>query len=217
MLSHPTTSLARRPLATRRQVVVAALAPTARVANLGRAALTVAFAAIPTIVTLARGDHVVSAPVILACLLGGATLGWAVEDPTADLLAPMPVSSPVRATLRVVLVALVATFGVGLILLVVALGPGLSSDVVDRGPEAAAAAAVALAVGLIAVRRGERAAGPVAVTAGLLGTASVTALAYRWPTVLPTFASGPTHNRWWVLACVGAAVAIRTGRDPGRR
>jgi hypothetical protein len=217
MLSHAITSFAERPPATRRRVVVAALVPTARVSNLGRAALTVALAAVPTVVTVARGDRVVTTPLILVCLLGGAALGWAVEDTTADVLAPLPVSSPVRATLRMLFVAVVATFGVAVAVLVVALGSGLPADILDRVPESAAAAAVALAVGLVAVRRGERAAGPVAVTAGVLGAAFVAALAYRWPTLLPTFVSGPTHDRWWLLATAGAAVAIRAGRDPGRR
>jgi len=217
VLSHATTSLAERPPATRRRVVVAALVPTARVSNLGPAALTVALAAIPTVVGVARGDSVVTSPLIVVCLVGGAALGWAVEDATADVLAPLPVSSPVRATLRMLFVAVVATFGMASAVLVVALRSGLPARILDRLPEAAAAATVALAVGLVAVRRGERAAGPVAVTAGLLGAALVAALANRWPSVLPTFVSGPVHYRWWLLATAGAAVAIRAGRDPGRR
>jgi hypothetical protein len=212
-----TSPPATRPRATRRRVVLAALAPTARVANLGSAGLTVALGAIPVVVTVTRGDAVVSAPLIIVCVVGGAALGWGVEDPVADLFAPLPLSSPVRATVRLLFVALVATIGVALALVVVALGARLPVDVLDRVPEAAAAAALAVAVGFVAVRRGERAAGPAGVTAGVLGAAFVAALAYRWPTVFPMFAVGPTHDRWWLLAIAGFAVAIRAGRDPSRR
>jgi hypothetical protein len=198
-------------------VVLAAVAPTARVAHLGSAALTVALAAVPSVVGVARGDTVVSAPLIMAGLLLGAGLAWAVEDQAAELLASLPVSSPVRTSLRVGLVALVSIIGAALIALVVAIGPGLPPDVGDRLAETAAAAAAALGVGLVASRRGERAAGPVGVTAGVLIVGVVAALAVRWPTILPALAAGLTHDRWWILALAGIAVAARAGRDPGRR
>jgi hypothetical protein len=206
-----------RPSASRRSAVLAAVAPTARVAQLGPAALTIALAAIASVVAVARGDTVVSTPLILAGLLAGATLGWAVDDQAAELLGSLPVSSPVRTSLRVGLVAVVSTFGAVLIALVVAIGPGLPADVGDRLAETAAAAAVALGVGLVASRRGERAAGPVGVTAGVLIVGVVAALAVRWPTILPALAAGPTHDRWWLLALAGIAVAVHAGRDPGRR
>ena len=217
MLSAPHRRIDERPIPVRPRTLAAAIAPTARVAHLGPAGLTVALAALPAVVTVARGDTVVSAPLVMAGLLGGAALGWAVEDPAADLLASLPVSSPTRTALRLVLVGCVAAMGVALTVLLVAVGPGLPPDLRQRAPEAAAAAAFALAVGLVAFRRGERAAGPVAVTAGVLGTGLVAALAHRWPSVLPTLGASPTHARWWLLAAFGLAVAARAGRDPGRR
>jgi hypothetical protein len=197
--------------------VLAAVGPTARVAHLGPAALTVALAAVPAVVAVARGDAVVSAPLILAGLLAGATLAWAVEDQAAELLASFPVASPVRTSLRVGLVALVSIIGAALIALVVASGPGLPPDVGDRLAETAAAAAAAISVGLVASRRGERAAGPVGVTAGVLIVGVVATLAVRWPTTLPALAAGPVHDRWWIVALAGIAVAAHAGRDPGHR
>jgi len=129
----------------------------------------------------------------------------------------MPVASPVRASLRVGLVALVSIIGATLIALVVAIGPGLPPDLGDRLAETAAAAAAALGVGLVASRRGERGAGPVGVTAGVLTVGVVAALAARWPTILPALGSGSTHDRWWLLALAGIAIAAHAGRDPGRR
>jgi len=203
--------------APRRQVLVAAVGPTARAAHLGSAALTVALAAVPALVAVGRGHAEVSGPLVLSCLVAAAALAWAVDDPAADLLDSMPVSSPVRTRLRVVFVAGIAALGAAAVWLLVALGPGLPSERRERIPEAAAAAALALAVGLVAARRGERGAGAVGVTAGVLGTAVVAALAHRWPDELPTFAISDVHERWWVVAAVGAAVALRAGRDPARR
>lgn len=197
--------------------MVAAVAPTARVAHLGAAAATMAFTAVPAVVAVARGDAVVSSPLIVVAVVGGATLGWAVEDPAAQLLASLPVPNATRTALRAALVACVVGIGAMLTVLVVALGPGLPPDLRDRVPEAAASAGMSLAVGLVVARGGERGAGPIAVTAGVLGTAFVAALAYRWPALFPTFSRGPTHDRWWIIAFVGLAVAVHAGRDVGRR
>ena len=206
-----------RTAPSRRSAVLAAVAPTARVAHLGPAALTIALAAVPSVVAVARGDAVVVAPLIMAGLLAGATLAWAVEDQAAELLASMPVSSPVRASLRVGLVSLVSIIGAALIALFVAIGPGLPPGLGDRLPETSAAAAAALAVGLVASRRGERGAGPVGFTAGVLTVGVVAALSVRWPAILPALGSGAIHDRWWILALVGIAIAAHAGRDPGRR
>lgn len=206
-----------RTPASRRSAVFAAVAPTARVAQLGPAALTLALAAVPSLVVVARGDAVVTTPLIVAGLLAGAALAWGVEDQAAELMASMPVSSPVRTSLRVGLVSLVSIIGAALIALVVAIGPGLAPGLGDRLPESAAAAAAALGVGLVASRRGERAAAPVGLTAGLLTVGLVVALAVRWPAILPTLAAGPIHDRWWILAAAGIAVAVHAGRDSGRR
>jgi hypothetical protein len=114
-------------------------------------------------------------------------------------------------------VALVSIIGAALIALVVAVGPGLPPDVGDRLAETAAAAAAALGVGLVASRRGERGAGPVGVTAGVLLVGVVASLAVRWPAILPALGPSSTHERWWILALTGFAVAVHAGRDPGRR
>lgn len=205
-----------RPPATRRAAVIAAVGPTARVAHLGPSALTVALAAVPVVVTLARGQDV-STPLIVAGLFAGAALAWAVDDPAADLMGSMPVSSPVRTTLRIGLVASLSVIGAMLVAIAVAVGPGLPPDFGDRLAETAAAAAVSLGIGLAAARRGERATGPVGLTAGVLSVGLVAALSVRWPTTLPALAPGPIHGRWWFLAGLGVAVAAYAGRDPGRR
>jgi len=54
------------------------------------------------------------------------------------------------------------------------------------------------------------------VTAGVLGAAVVAALAIRWPEILPGFMPSPVHDRWWIIAAIGAATLTRAGRDPSR-
>lgn len=208
---------AERPSPTRLRTVLVAAAPTARVAHVGPAALTAALALTPVLVTLARGGTNLGTPLVVAGLASGAVLGWATEDPAAEVLASMPVSNPIRAGLRLVVVATVAVLGLAAGALAVALGPGLPMDRWDRVPEALAAATIAIALGFVLVRRGERGAGPTSVTAGFLGTALIGGLALRWPTLFPALIAGPIHDRWWIVAVLAAAVAVRAGRDPARR
>jgi len=70
---------------------------------------------------------------------------------------------------------------------------------------------------LTVLRRGERGSAPVGVTVGVLAPLLIAAFAFRWPSVLPGFTSGATHDRWWVVAALALAWAGRAGRDPGRR
>jgi hypothetical protein len=204
-------------MSRRTQAILSAIRPTARVAYLGPAALTVGAGAVPLVVTTARSDPSTSAPLLVACLLGGAALGWAAEDPAAELLAALPVPSPTRTILRLSAIALIAASVLGILALVVAIGPGLPEDRSARVAEAAASGAIATATGLTAARRGERGIGPVGVTAGVFGTGFIAALAYRWPLWLPTFGPGPIHHRWWIVTLSAIAIAVHVGRDPGRR
>ena len=217
MLSGAAEPVVVRPPARRTHVVAALLLPTARVSRLGMAAVTIGLAALPAVVAVARGDDIVTAPIVMVFLVAGANLAWGAEDPAASLLAAMPVPSSRRTILRMTFVGLVTAIGLGLALSVVAWGPGLPADWVDRIAELATAAALAVAVALVAVRQDERAAGPAGVVSGLLGAGLVAALALRWPRVLPSFLSSPTHTRWWLLAAASLAVAALAGRDPGRR
>lgn len=193
-----------------------AVGPTALVCSPGLVALTVALAALPALVTLCIGGRGYEVSLVLAVVVGGASLGWAVDDPAAELLASMPIGAPARAVVRIGAAALVAGAVVGVVLAAVAIGPGLPPRVTDREPEAAAAAALALAVGLVAARRGERAAGAGAVTAGVIGTAFVAGLSAKL-SQLPSFTAGPLHGRWWLMALGGMTVALHAGRDPARR
>jgi hypothetical protein len=198
-------------------LLLATLRPTARVSHLGRTGTTVTLGTLPAVYAALRGGTIASLPLVIACLVAGAALGWATDDPAAELLASMPVSTATRSALRVAFATVTAAAAIGLMLLAVVVGPGVPSHQADRLPEAAAAAAIALAFGLVGARRGEQLAGPAGVTAGIVGTAFVAALAFRWPTLLPALETGPTHTRWWLIAAAAAILALHAGRDPGRR
>lgn len=189
---------------------VAAFRPTARVAQPALVLVTVAIAAIPLLVTVVRSGDDVTIPLVLLCLAAGASLGWAVDDPASDMLGPLPIDGPFRLRLRLA----IATGLVGLVvtaaaIVLEAVGPGLPADARARLAETACAAAVAISIGLIAVRTGNRAAGAGAVTAGLLVPAVIAAFAIRLPAALPTFIMNPVHHRWWWLAAAGGALVVR--------
>ena len=213
MLSRPATMA---PTPARWSTRLAAGVPTARVARPALVATTVALASVPVLLTLVLGGEKYFAPLVLLGLATGASLGWAVDDPAAELLASTPVATSVRTLFRVAAAALVAGTGIALVLIAVAVGPGLPPGVRDRLPEAAAAAGGALAFGLVAARRGERFAGAGAVTGGVFGTAFVAGLSFKVHQ-LPSFLPSQHHDRWWLVTLVALAVAVHAGRDPARR
>lgn len=206
----------RRP--RRAASVAEAAPPTWRVTPRAAALATVLLGTPPTVVALARSRPVTFGALSVLALALGAALGWAAEDPAAEVLAPMPVSTPVRTVLRIVGVSTVtAPVAIGDLLLASAGQRSLPEDWLDLAPLLGASAALALAGGLVAARRGERIVGPIGVATGLGGILVVAALAYRWPDVLPSLAPGPHHDRWWAIAAVAAVVAVHAGRDPANR
>jgi hypothetical protein len=201
----------------RTAAVLGALHPTARLSQPWIVALTITVASLPLALTLLGSGDDESLPIVLVCLSAGASLGWAVDDPGAELLAALPIGAPFRLRVRLCTAALVASVVLAAVAGMVAAGPGFASDTTDRLPEALGAGSVAVAAGLFAARQGHRLVGPGAVISGLLVTGSVAVLAVRWPDQLPTFMANAAHHRWWWLALAGTAFSAGLGRDPGRR
>ena len=191
--------------------------PTAKASHLGATAATGALAAVPAVVTLARGGTDIGLAVVLIVLGAGASVAWAIDDDSDSSLSAMPVSGPMRLSVRIAAAAIVAALVMSVAFIVIAIGPGIPSDLSDRAPEGITAAAVALAFALAVARRGEPTAGATGAIAGLLAPAVVAGLATRWPDVFPTFSPGPLHVRWWWLAAAAALVAAWNGRDVARR
>ena len=199
-----------------RSTLVAATLPTARAARLGPALATVALAGVPALVMVARDGRDLTVATVLLALGWGAALGWATEDPAADLLAATPVPRSNRLAMRVAAVLVVGGAVVTTVLAAIASRPGIPGDLDIRPVEALAAGSVALAVGLAAHRRGDRASGPTGALSGLLVPGVVAALAVRWPEVLPTFIEGPLHQRWWYVVAADAVAVAWVACDPAR-
>jgi hypothetical protein len=68
----------------------------------------------------------------------------------------------------------------------------------------------------VAARHGEQRPGSIGLICGVLGTAVIAVLSFRWPHLVPGLDDGPAHDRWWLIAGLGVAVAAHAGRDPGR-
>ena len=195
---------------------MAALAPTVRRARPAMVAVTCALGCVPALIRSADARPASSLPLVLAFVAAGSAVGWAAEDPGRELLGSLPVRSSTRTVVRIACAALVAVAAVVITTTVFALGPGIVGGPAVRVPEAVAAGALALAVGLRLTRQGEVHPGGVAVTVGLGGTAVVAMVAYRWPALLPSFEPGPVHDRWWAVAALAAGLAAWAARDPGR-
>ncbi|GAA5008482.1 ABC transporter [Streptomyces siamensis] len=154
-----------------------------------------------------------------AALTLGLGLAFLLDDPARHTTAPVPTRRPVRAGLRVALVApLVALCWTAALLLTPArVRPPVGAVTLEAG----ALALLALAAASVAVRCTDAAEPGVVVSAGLLGTVCAAALLlpYRW-TLFPSAgdpAWGDAHQRWaWLLA--GAAVTVAyAGTEPVRR
>ena len=193
------------------------LRPTLRVARLELVAVTLLLGAVPLAVTLLLGGADLTKSLIILCVVGGAATGWIADDPIAELVAPCPVNTPRRLAYRAVVACMLASVGGA----VVAGGAAVaSSDALrlgDRVPEAAAAATIALAGGLLIRRRGDPLAGASGVGIGIIGPLFISALAFRWSSVFPSFTPSPAHDRWWLVAVCAALFAVRAARDPATR
>lgn len=216
MLSVTIDGVGARVRGPRRRAIAAALWPTARVAGMGPAMLTVVLGVAPGVFAVVRGDAIGDTAMIMASLAAGAAVGWAVEDPVGEMFAALPIPPSGRLLMRISSVAVLVTALMVLFLGAAAIAGDLPADLADRAPEAAASASFALASGLYAGRRGGRAVAAAAVTAGVLGVAVIGGLAMRWPALLPALRSSPVHGRWWLLALAALAIAVWSGRDTGR-
>lgn len=201
---------------SRQRALAELLRPSVRHVGLGRVALTVAVGGAPLAAHVVTSGATSGLPLAVVAVAAGAAVGWAVDDPAAELFGACPIGSPRRTQLRVLLAA--ATAAVAFLLVAATAGVVDHSVVVAfaRLPEGVAAGAIALATGLIAWRRGEPAGAASAVSVGFISPFVITALGVRWPAVFPTLAAATPHHRWWLLAAAAAAVALHMGSDPGR-
>ncbi len=191
--------------------------PTLRVAHPVPIAVTVVLGSIPLAVTIVRnGDDLVT-PLVVFGIVAGAAIGWIADDPIAELAAPCPVNAPRRISYRAALAGCTVVIVGALAVAVATVDGARASDWNDRIPELAAAAAIALAAGLLISRRGDPLAGATGVAVGALLPPIVAALAFRWPAAFPSFQASPSHARWWLVAVAAGTAAVHQSLDVARR
>ncbi len=192
-----------------------AVAVTARTVPLAVAALGI-MAALPALVTRARGGSDLTLALQAAALFAGAGAGFAADDQAANILAPSPTPLVARRALRAVGVALVlmAGFGSALVLAATAGGP----PVALAGPLAVlvAAAGTAAALASAAAGDGPMAPGVSSALGAVLALATLSSVAERWSWI-PSLARPEFDRRWLFVAGAGALVALVRSRDPARR
>ncbi|MEO6629050.1 MAG: hypothetical protein ABIP03_10835 [Aquihabitans sp.] len=178
-----------------------------------------AAAALPMVVTVAHGGTRLDVPLVVAGLLGAATLGYAIDDPARATVEASPTPLRVRRAWRLGVVLAVVVAG-----WVVTLGTGASSGYLPeaaalraRGAEALAAAGIALALAGMVQREMDLArVGFVALVGTVVGVLTVTVLAVRvdW---LPAIGGTGSVVRWLWVGAMAWAVAGWASRDPAAR
>ena len=176
----------------------------------------IVLATVPSIVARLTGSDDLTGAVTAAAVLGGAAVGFFVEDPAGDTLAASPTPLGRRRCLRL---AAISAGVVGMTSLVLALAataqPVAELRLTDRLAELVAGAALAAAIAGVGHRRGIASAGPTGAVGGAMLLLVISSLAYRIRG-LPTVAGLEHHDRWWLIALAGAAVATWSSRDPCR-
>jgi hypothetical protein len=192
-----------------------ALAVSARTVPLAVVGLG-ALAALPAVVTFARGGRDFALALQAAAMLAGAGAGFAADDQAANVLASSPTPLLARRGLRAVGVVLVLAAAAAVALLV-ARG-GSPTPVQIDGPLCVlvAAAGASSAMAWVAAPDGGMAPGVSAAMGTVLLLLTASSLAERWPWV-PTLASSSFDRRWVMVGAAGAAVALVRSRDPSAR
>jgi hypothetical protein len=177
-----------------------------------------ALGALPTMVTLARGEADASFAAIAAALVLGAAAASSIDDRAAPLVASVPVSLGHRRAARLGWVVGAITLVAGALAVTIA----VTDTIVQPGMSHLAAlgcTTAALSMSIAARTPDELGYGApgIAGSAGaLLSVLVVSGFAQRvnW---LPSPADPAHAGRWWLMAAAAALAALPAFRDPAAR
>jgi hypothetical protein len=173
-------------------------------------------AAVPFLSVVLQGSDDLSGAMVVASIVGAATVGFFVEDPAGETLSASPTSLGRRRALRLSAIALGLAIALGALVAIAELrGPVAADDLAQRAAEVAAFSGLAAAVGGLAHRHGAAAAGPMGAVSGGLGVLLISSLAFRYHQ-LPAVNTIEQHGRWWLVALAGWVTAAWSSRDPSR-
>ena len=173
-------------------------------------------ATVPALATAAQGHHRFTGTVEAAAILGGAALGFAIDDPAAVTLQASPTTLIERRLAHVVPSLGLAMLMLGGVAWMTVMWSSEPIPVRFIAVEFFAAAAVSLAVAAAARTDAAVSTGLGATMAALLVLGVVSSLGARFRG-LPMIAIDDFHERWRWIAIVGVVVAVWGSLDPGRR
>jgi hypothetical protein len=175
-----------------------------------------ALAAMPAVVTAARGGEELGSAVVAAGVVAGAVAAFAVQEPAGAIASACPVSSISRLALRLGALASAALLIAPLVVAVAsAADADATADRSARLAEFAATSGLALGAAATAARRGAEAAAIGGACFGPLCVLTATALSYRFEW-LPALGVAADAARWWLVAAIAWTVALWASRDPYR-
>jgi hypothetical protein len=154
----------------------------------------------------------------LALVASTAGLGFALDDPAAETVAVSPTSLARRRIHRVGIAGAITAATWLVIAGVVATSDTQRFPTYDVLIEVAALAAIGLATSAIVQRRTQSPGGPTAALVVLVGPAFLNGVVFRDVRVFPSLVPGQDlRERWIWLMLAGAAVLVRSSRDPACR
>lgn len=178
-------------------------------------ALGGAVAAVLAIIVQLGRDQGLTEMYALALVVSTAGIGFALDDPAAEIVASSPTSLGRRRLMRIAIAAVLALVAWTMIAIAVATSPGERFPASDIVMELIGLAALGLATSAAVHRRTGGAGGPTAVLVVLVGPVSMSGLVFRDVRVFPSLVPGQDlRERWIWVGVVAVAALLRLSRDP---
>ncbi len=174
---------------------------------------------VATIAIVARMStgHEIGEIYALALVTSTAGIGFALDDPAAEIVAASPTTLGRRRIIRIAIAAALTVTAWGMIAAAVAMSKAQHFPTYDIVIELVALAAIGLATSAAVQRRTGSPGGPTAALVVLVGPAFMYGVVFRGVRVFPSLVPGQDLRQRWVwLALVAVGSLLVTSRDPGR-
>jgi hypothetical protein len=174
--------------------------------------------AIIAIVARMSTGHEIGEIYALALVTSTAGIGFALDDPAAETVAPSPTTLGRRRLIRIAVAGAIAVTAWGMIATAVATSKTQHFPAYDLGIELAALGAIGLATSALVHRRTGSPGGPTAALVVLVGPAFMYGVVFRDVRFFPSLVPGQDlRERWVWLALLAGGSLLITSRDPATR
>ena len=145
-------------------------------------------------------------------------IGFTLDDPATETLAPSPTALPIRRSIRIAIAGTILATVWTAIVIVIVIDRGISEvPIRELIVEVLAVAAIGLATSATVQRRSGRDGGPGAALVVGVGPLLMSSLASSGITLFPSLAPGqPGKERWIWIAAAALLLLHRASRDPGK-